>query len=108
MPESSAGLLWSILLLTVVGVGALLVFTVAWAYRKRIRNDETPGAFTLQDLRDMLESGSISQIEFETMRAAILEQARRTDEPPAEAAPPIDPASYKERQNDAEDDNIQP
>lgn len=72
----SGGLLWSILLLTVIGVGALLIATAVWAFRKRLRCETRSDAFTIQDLREMRDSSAITDREYETMRAAILRQAR--------------------------------
>lgn len=106
--SDSAGLLWSILLLTVVGVGALLIFTVAWAYRKRNRAETYSGAFTIQDLREMRDSGSITHAEYEIMRAAILEQARGAGGDASEAVRPLGPLERETGQNGSADDNIQP
>jgi hypothetical protein len=106
--SNTAGLLWSILLLTVVGVGALLIFTVAWAYRKRNRTETFSGAFTLQDLREMRDSGAISEVEYETMRAAVLAQARGQDDAAAESAGPPTPPDDESREDGPTDDNIRP
>ena len=86
MPQTSE-LLWPIVLITVFGVGALLIALVLRAFRNRLR-DQTPAeAFTIQELREMLEAGDITQREFEAMRAAIVGRTA-AESPPARAAQP--------------------
>jgi hypothetical protein len=68
-------LLWSILLITVIGVGALLIVVAARTYRKRMRSEAPDEPFTLQELRELRAAGDITQAEYEAMRAAIVARA---------------------------------
>jgi hypothetical protein len=64
--------------------GAVLIaglFIAAWAVtrwmRTRVTRDDESVPFTLEDLRRLREQGQISEIEFKTMRAAMLGLADR-------------------------------
>lgn len=61
-------------LLAIVFAGMLGVFAI----RRWMRQDnDDPVGFTLGDLREMLESGDITQIEFDAARAAMIAQVKR-------------------------------
>jgi hypothetical protein len=58
-------------------VGLLLVgYAAVWWTRRRLLDDrrQQPGVFDLQDLRDLLASGQISQAEYEQLREQMLGQ----------------------------------
>jgi hypothetical protein len=74
MPQTNE-LLWSVVLLTVIGVGALLLVFVARAYRKHLGRERQTQAFTIQDLRELRDAGDITQQEYEAMRAVVIGQA---------------------------------
>ena len=74
--------MWYILLIGLVGVGALIIgVVVARYFRKRLREDISVEAFTLQDLRELRAGGVITQREFETMRAAIIAKVATASRP---------------------------
>ena len=84
--------MWYIAVIGVVGVGGLLL--AVWmtrGFRKRIQSDDAPaGAFSLEDLRKLLNTGQITREEFETMRATLIKRVQtRPISPPTEAKPPV-------------------
>ena len=84
-------LLWYVLAITVIGVAALLVgIAASRLIRKRLLSETRGVPFTIQDLREMRADGSITQQEYETMRAAIIAQMG-SDSP---AAPPAAPEGH--------------
>ena len=88
MPEASE-LLWTVLWIMAIGVAALLLgYLVARQIRKRLAEGSVGDAFTLQDLRDMRAAGSITHLEYEAMKASILEGLRPGPERPASIGPP--------------------
>lgn len=89
----------------VIWLGALIVLIIVasivgyWVVR-RVKSwsqtdDDTAGAFSLQRLRTMRESGEISEQEYQVMRQTILGQAA---EPPP-AAPNPDPDAPEDGDN---------
>ncbi len=66
-----------VLLLT---VGALVLMFVGWIvisrYRRYIYDDSTTEAFTLEDLRRMRERGQINEVEYQSMRGAMISELR--------------------------------
>ena len=74
--SDTAQLLWYILIIGVIGVGALLVGVLAARFVKKRLQTTTPAeAFTIQDLREMHQRGEITTPEYEAMRAAIIARA---------------------------------
>jgi hypothetical protein len=72
MPRT-AELLWYILGIGVIGVGALLVGILAGRLvKKRLRRDDPAEAFTIQDLREMRAREQITAQEYQAMRAALI------------------------------------
>lgn len=63
-----------------VAIGAILAMSAAvWLLRRHFLADDsdpTAQVFTLQDLRDMRARGDLSEAEFDSMRAALIQQAR--------------------------------
>ena len=94
-------LLWSAVLLAVVVVGFLIVVAV----RKHYHQSDTSGSlggpgFTLQDLRQMRREGSITEQQYEKLRAQIIGTVTADD---AASAPPGDDASTGPAQRDETD-----
>lgn len=99
MPQTNE-LLWSVVLLTVLGVGALLLVFVARAYRKHVGRTPQTQTFTIQDLRELRDAGDITQQEYEAMRAVVIGQA--TAEP--ETSDAKDPPAHGARDADRGDE----
>jgi hypothetical protein len=102
--SDTAQLLWYILIIGVIGVGALLVGVLAARFvKKRVQTTTPAEAFTIQDLREMHQRGEITTPEYEVMRATII--ARATAPPPPGPGQP-EPASHErgQRQPDAGSD----
>lgn len=98
----TAELLWYILGVGVLGVGALLIGMVAGrVVRKRLRSDEPTEAFTIQDLREMRTRGVITQQEYESMRAAIIGNLTGGPGSESPSPPPHDPGGERERPDSA-------
>lgn len=58
---------------------AAAVWGIFWARRRFIQNvddAEAEMAFTLQDLREMRARGDLNEVEYQSMRAAMLDQAQ--------------------------------
>ena len=76
-------LLWTIVWIMVIGVAALIIgYIISRQIRKRLANSGRETAFTLQDLRDLRAAGSITEVEYEAMRAALLGAPARVPGPP--------------------------
>jgi acyl-coenzyme A synthetase/AMP-(fatty) acid ligase len=77
MTGNSLNLLWMTALLM---IGAVIALVGGMLIARRLRSraaDSTPAAaFTLQDLRRLRDSGQISEVEFESMRAAMIGNLR--------------------------------
>ncbi len=83
MPRTGE-LLWYVLWITLIAVGALLIAIIASRIvRKRLEPPDRSPSFTLQDLRELRDSGQITGPEYEAMRAAIIGQAHAQPDPPA-------------------------
>ncbi|MFQ5806829.1 MAG: SHOCT domain-containing protein [Phycisphaerae bacterium] len=103
MPQT-AELLWYIVWIGVIGVSAMLIgIAVSRALRKRLRAERRTESFTIQDLREMRERGTITQQEYEAMRATILGRMVADSPMPASSKSDPSPARSPEVENDAED-----
>jgi len=88
---AGAVVLWGAVMIVIILVGGLVVFQL----RKRLLESEGGGnddPFGLQELRDLKKSGQISEQEYQTLRAKVIDQVKgalsednAADEP---AAPP--------------------
>ncbi len=68
---------------------AIVGFLVARRVRSWSREaDQAPAQFTLQDLRQMRDSGQISDMEYELMRAQVIGAVRGRPQPSPPANPP--------------------
>ena len=77
--ESSAIIVWSLVLFAFVIAGFLVV---AWLKKRLKEPDQTPSAgFTLSDLREMHRSGQLSAEEFERARARMAAGLKKPDKP---------------------------
>jgi hypothetical protein len=73
--SQASDLLWYIAWLTVLGVAAIVVaFLIARAVKRRLGREPHVEPFTIQDLRRMRDTGSITSQEYEAMRAALVAQ----------------------------------
>ncbi len=80
--SQTAQLMWYILVLGVVGVGALLVAILASRlFKKRSARGTDLVPFTIQNLRDMRRRGEITEKEFEAMRAVTIAQMTTPESP---------------------------
>ena len=71
MSRELAAIVWTLVVLAGVAVLSVVAWwTRRWMYSEE-EGDESP-VFTLQDLREMRDRGSLSEAEFERMRAGIL------------------------------------
>jgi|GEM_PF-619223 len=61
-------------LLAIVFVGAIAMYWIGW-WRRRAPSDQI--GFTLSDLREMRESGDITEHEFQAARDAMIAQVKR-------------------------------
>ncbi len=103
MPQT-AELMWYILAIGVIGVGAMLIGILASRLlRKRLRNSRPTEVFTIQDLREMRRREDITQQEYETMRAAIIGRVADAPQPEPRKTSPIDPETGSERPNASSD-----
>jgi hypothetical protein len=91
MPQT-AQLWWYILLIGVIGVGAMLLGTlVACLVRRRLQSPPSSQAFTVQDLREMRLRGEITDQEYEAMRVATIARVSRSASPEGQEPAPSDP-----------------
>lgn len=73
-----SSVLFPTIVIALAAIGALAAAYFGYhAFRRSLSNPTSQIAFTLQDMREMKESGAISEAEFNAMRAAMVEQARR-------------------------------
>lgn len=69
-------LLWYILWISVVGIGAVLIAVIlSRVLAKRLRGQTRTQAFTIHDLRQMRGRGEITEQEYQAMRATVIEHA---------------------------------
>lgn len=77
MIDKNSNLAWNLVLLT---LGAGILFVVGWLFIRRFRpssyEDTQTEAFTLEDLRRMRERGQINEVEYQSMRGAIISELR--------------------------------
>ncbi len=91
MPETGK-LLWYIMWIGVIGVGAMLSgILAARVLMKRLRAEPHTRGFTIQELLEMRDGGRITQEEFEVMRAVVIGQTTADSATPAQKSP--DPQS---------------
>ncbi len=76
VPEDVFPILLSLLAAVILG-GIIIYFVRNWARRS---DDSMPG-FTLGDLRELRESGDITEQEFKAARNAMISQVRRQGSP---------------------------
>jgi hypothetical protein len=73
--SQASDLLSYIAWLTVLGVAAMVVaLLIARAVKRRLSSEPHVEAFTIQDLRRMRDTGSITSQEYEAMRATLVAQ----------------------------------
>jgi hypothetical protein len=103
MPETTR-LLWYILIIGVVGVGALLSGILAARLVKRWLHGAPPGEpFTVQDLREMHQRGEITEQEYQAMRTKIISRLAIAPSPQDREPSPGD-AAAEQRQSEANSD----
>ena len=89
--------------LGVLGVAALVIGVVAARLlRKRLQTEPRTDAFSLNDLRRMRAEGSITQEEYEAMRAAIIARLDAGSAPASPGSPGPRAASDAEIHDGAE------
>lgn len=76
VPEDVFPILLSVLAAVILG-GIIIYFVRNWARRS---DDSTPG-FTLGDLRELRDSGEITEEEFKAARNAMISQVRKQSSP---------------------------
>jgi hypothetical protein len=102
MPQTGE-LLWYIVGVTVVGLGAMLIgILAARAFKKGLRAEVRSEAFTIQQIREMRERGEITQKEYETMRAAVIGQTTADSSTPARENLDPQPAGGLDVEDDTE------
>jgi hypothetical protein len=102
MPETGR-LLWYIMWIGVIGVGAMLIgIIVARVLMKRLRTGVRTQGFTIQELLEMRDGGRITQEEYEAMRAAVIGQITADSAAPSRKDPGPQPAGGPEGEDDTE------